>query len=171
MGGRREGRRGGKGKRALRRLELPGSEPFKTSRLERGHPKLLLYLETQLGSSGNLPVLMNMKIGRRLNSTPGPPPPPTPPPSSPHLPGQGASRPRLDRQLHFRQMPAGTRPRHSETLSPRQWTGISEELGEIARQLTFHSPRSAPSGATRPAPGPHPAPTPATHYQKDLEAS
>ena len=102
--------------------------------------------------------------------------PPTGPPAqgptscTPSI-SQDHHRARLDRQLHFRQMPAGTRPRHSETLSPRQWTGISEELGEIARQLTFHSPRSAPSGATRPAPGPHPAPTPATHYQKDLEAS
>nr|XP_031318054.1 uncharacterized protein LOC116156262 [Camelus dromedarius] len=128
VGGRREGQRGAKGKRALRRRELPGSEPFKTSGLQRGHPKLLLYLETQLGSSGNLPVLMNMKIGRRLT----PPRVPLrlhPTPIFPHLPRQGASRPRLDRQLHFRQMPAGTKPRHPETLSTRQWTGISGELG------------------------------------------
>lgn len=64
MGGRREGQRGGKGKRAPRRQELPSSQPLNTSRLQKGHPKLLLYLETQLGSSGNLPALMNMKIGR-----------------------------------------------------------------------------------------------------------
>lgn len=170
MGGRREGPRGGKGKRALRRRELPRSEPFNLSRLERGHPKLLLYLETQLGFSGNLPVLMNMKIGRRL-TPPRVPLHPHPTPTFPHLPGQGASRPRLDRQLHFRQMPGGTRPRHPETLSPRLWTGISEELGEIAKQLTLHSSLSAPSRAARPAPAPHPAPTLATRYQKDLEAS
>lgn len=54
----------GKGKRAPRRQELPSSQTLNTSRLQKGHPKLLLYLETQLGSSGNLPVLMNMKIGR-----------------------------------------------------------------------------------------------------------
>lgn len=66
-GGREEGGpRGGKGKRALRRREQPRSQPFNTSLLEKGHPKLLLYLETQLGSLGNLPVLMNMKISRRL---------------------------------------------------------------------------------------------------------
>lgn len=89
MGGRREGQRGGKAKPALRRREQPGSEPFKTSRLERGHPKLLLYLETQLGSSGILPVLMNMKIGRRLTPPRVPlRPHPTPPPSSP-LPRAG----------------------------------------------------------------------------------
>lgn len=85
MGGRREGG-GGKGKRALRRRELPGSEPYNTSRLERGHPKLLLYLETQLGSSGILPVLMNMKIGRRL-TPPRVPLRPHPTPTFPHLPG------------------------------------------------------------------------------------
>lgn len=64
MGGRREGQRGGKGKLAPRRQELPSFQTLNTSRLQKGHPKLLLYLETQLGSSGNLPVLMNMKIGR-----------------------------------------------------------------------------------------------------------
>lgn len=66
VGGKREGQRGGKGKLTLRRRELPRSGPFNTSRLEKEHPKLLLYLQTQLGSSGNLPVLMNMKIGGRL---------------------------------------------------------------------------------------------------------
>lgn len=87
MGGRREGQRGGKAKPALRRREQPGSEPFKTSRLERGHPKLLLYLETQLGSSGILPVLMNMKIGRRL-TPPRVPLRPHPTPIFPSSPGR-----------------------------------------------------------------------------------
>lgn len=64
MGGRREGQRAGKGKQAPRRQELPSSQRLNMFGLQKGHPKLLLYLETQLGSSGNLPVLMNMKIGR-----------------------------------------------------------------------------------------------------------
>lgn len=123
MGGKRAERRAGEASAAARGAAR--SQPSNTCRLQRGHPMLLLYLETQLGSSGNLPILMNMKIGRRL-TPPRDPSAPTPPPQSPF------SRAGRVRAWVGQTAPFQTPARRDEALTPRNAVAANAD-GQVGR--------------------------------------
>lgn len=161
-GGPREGREEGR-ERALRRRERRRSQPSAACRLRREHPRLLLYLETQLGSSGNLPILMNMKIGRRL-TPPRDPSAPTPPPPAP------LSRAGRGRAWGTQTAPWQPRARRDKALTPGSTVAAAVE-GPVRRARGARSAAGARVPGGLRAPCAHPAPTPAPRSRRDLGAS